>query len=55
MLEKGVKWHLPSWQRKQYRQPSYPRDPPGIVNQHEASGQKSQMEIYSPNVHLDQL
>ena len=39
--EKGVKWHLFSWQRKQYSRPSYPGDPPRLGSKHNISDQKS--------------
>ena len=52
MLEKGVKRHLSSRRRKQYRRPSYPQDPTRLESQHEVSDQKSQMEIYLPQENI---
>ena len=48
MLQKGVKRHLSSQGRKQYRQPFYSRDPPRISSQRKVSDQKSLMKINSP-------
>ena len=48
MLEKGSEMAFILLAEKANRQLSYPRGPSGLVSLHEASDQKSQMEIYSP-------
>jgi len=48
MLEKGVKRHLSSRGRKQYRQPSDAPIPQDQVSSLKVSDQKGRMEIYLP-------